>query len=173
MRRWQNEWFEWMNESINVQCAMCMKGNGVIKMLPWGMISMISGFLAMLSSAHKSRPTSCDDCNVRCVLSAYDAISPRSLLPPVDWSPSTLFVLLLFRLARFRMINTTIIAVIAIAPAHPSNKNGKNILRLASDGVDASNDDVSVCFSGLFRVNTWRTVELLRPFALLAIKNTL
>lgn len=145
----------------------------VKEMLPWG---MISGFFSMLSllSAHKSRATSCDDCNVRWVLSAYDAVSLRSLLPPVDWSPNTsLVLLLLLRLARFRMINTTMIAVIAIAPAHPNSTNGTNIFRLASDGVDASNDDVSVCFSGLFRVDARSTVELLRPFAFWAIKNTL
>lgn len=150
--------------------------------LPCG---IISGFFSMLSilSVHKSRtrPTSCDDCNVRCAFNAYDAISARSLLlPPIDESLKMPFVVLLLppllpppsRFLRMRTITRIMIAISTTLPAHPDS-NGNNDLILAMAGVDASNDDVSVCFSGLFSVNTWRTVELLRPFAFWAIKNTL
>lgn len=50
-------------------------------------------------------------------------------------------------------------------PATPNKQYGSHALMLEKDSVDASNDDVSVCFSGLFNVNTCRTVELLRPLA--------
>lgn len=116
-------------------------------------------------SVHKSRtrPTSCDDCNVRCAFNAYDAISARSLLlPPIEESLSIPLLLLLLvllllplpsRFLRICTITTIMIAISTTLPAQPNN-NGKNDLILAIAGVDASKDDVSVCFSGLFNVNT-------------------
>lgn len=55
--------------------------------------------------------------------------------------------------------------MIVIQPATPNKQYGNQALMLENDSVDASSDDASVCFSGLFNVNTCRTVELLRPFA--------